>query len=115
MISVWASCRASQQCPLGCVPNVQDYNFEAVGWESFSGDRYATPELAAQFPDTAFPTSAIPSDPTEPHGIWVHVTGTADDGSSVDTYFWAYGLGDFQDWAEWWVLIGALIEQEGSI
>lgn len=69
------------------------YKFEAVGWEDFRGNRY----------------KGGPGDVARTHGVWVHVTNPDD--PEDQHMFWAWGK--FNEWAEWWVYIGALMTAHG--
>ena len=70
------------------------YEFTAEGWEDFDGNRHG----------------GTPSDLDATHGVFVHVSNPDD--PEDETYFWAYAA-EFDDWAEWWVYIGGLMEMYG--
>lgn len=71
------------------------YTFEAIGWEDFDGNRHR----------------GTPSDLDATHGVIVEYHDP--DNSEDRGAFIAYARGDFEDWAEWWVYIGGLMEMHG--
>jgi hypothetical protein len=75
------------------------YNFDVVAWQDWQGDRHG----------------GLPGRPQDAKGLKVLVTGSGEDTGDVHQ-FWTYNLSrknSFQDWSEWWVLIGSLMVGHG--
>lgn len=74
------------------------YNFSVVAWEGWDKRRHG----------------GTPRTPQQAKGLKVLVTNPEDEG---DTHqFWAFNTSpknSFQDFAEWWVLIGGLMVMHG--
>lgn len=80
---------------LRTLPSALAYTFDVVAWQTFDGRRYGGPPPSA---DAA-------------RGLKVLATNPDDPG---DTHqFWTYTAVHFQDFAEWWVYIGAMMTMHG--
>lgn len=71
------------------------YTFTVDGWQDWDGNRH----------------EGDPTDVEETQGMFVHAS--SEDDSEADHYFWVYVGEEFEEWDEWWVLIGAMMEIHG--
>lgn len=71
------------------------YTFTVDGWQDWDGNRH----------------EGDPRDVEDTQGVFVHATD-ADDPEN-EHYFWVYVGEGFEDWDEWYVLIGAMMEMHG--
>lgn len=71
------------------------YTFTADGWQDWDGNRY----------------EGDPPDVEDTQGLFIHATDPADPES--DHYFWTFVGEPFEEWDEWWVLVGAMMEMHG--
>lgn len=71
------------------------YSFTVEGWQDWDGNRY---EGGAD-------------DLEETQGVFVHAVN--DDDSEDEHYFWTFVGEPFEEWEEWWVLIGAMMDMHG--
>lgn len=76
------------------------YSFTVDGWQDWDGNRYEmTPEGDVQ------------QNVEDTQGVFVHAWGVDD--PEDEHYFWVYVGEEFQDWDEWYVLIGAMMNAHG--
>lgn len=69
--------------------------FTVEGWEDRDGERH----------------EGTPSDLNDTFGTFVHVTNPDD--PEEHHFFWAFVGGPFEEWDEWYVYIGALMDMYG--
>lgn len=71
------------------------YSFTVEGWQDWDGNRYegATDDL------------------DETQGVFVHAVNDGD--SEDEHYFWTFVGEPFEEWEEWYVLIGAMMDMHG--
>lgn len=76
------------------------YTFTVDGWQDWDGNRYESD-----------PGGSVDPDPENTQGVFVHATDASDPES--DHWFWVYVGEPFEEWDEWWVLIGSMMEMHG--
>lgn len=72
------------------------YEFESVGWEDESGERWAGRPDASDLGDT--------------YGILVHAY---DPETGEHEYFWSFIPEPFESWDDWWDYISDLMDMYG--
>lgn len=77
------------------VPTSSDYDFIAVGWKDFGDNIYREPPDASNLDGV--------------YAVLVHAVNSKDPEESH--HFWAYSIGGFSTWDEWYAYIDSLIDQ----
>lgn len=83
------------------------YRFDVVGYMDWDNQRHSIPA------DESGNRPELDSlmDPEDAKGLWVRAV---DEDDPEDLHmFWAYVYDPFEDWSEWYVYIGALMDQYG--
>lgn len=76
------------------------YSFSVEGWQDFDGGRFVNDDEGDVEPDLE-----------NVQGVFVHAVN--DDDPSDEHYFWTYVGEPFEEWEEWWVLVGAMMDMHG--
>lgn len=80
------------------------YHFTVDGWQDWNGGRHEgePPDI-----DEGDDSSVV----EQVQGMFVHAVN--DDDSEDESYFWTFIGAPFEDWDEWFVLIGAMMDMHG--
>lgn len=88
---------------LNTLANSEGYTFDVVGWMDSNHDRHF---IHADDEGNRPQVGAV-TDLDDTFGLWVRAVNVND---NEDVHmFWVYVYTPFQDWAEWYVLIGDIM------
>lgn len=71
------------------------FTFTVDGWQDWDGNR----------------REGEPDSVDDTQGMFVHAWDA--DSPDDEHYFWVYIGGPFEEWDEWWVLVGAMMDMHG--